>query len=97
MRNGNYRIKPTLSPGRRAWLERLVVSPAKRGRGRVGYDCMQLGWAEWDYRRADTGMPISQEMARLEFGDQWFHCVRNPDDLERITAAGRAALRESMK
>lgn len=82
----------TMTAARRLWLETLTHGPARRPKSRVGFDCMQLGWTEWNYLRPD-GMPISEQEARTEFGQDWFHVVKLPDFAERITEAGRAALR----
>jgi hypothetical protein len=82
-----------MTPKRREWLTKLRdEGPAKRTRGSIGYDCMQAGWAEWDYR-LPGGTPISDFEARERFGDGWWERVIH-DGGERITDAGRSALDE---
>ncbi|KFC62728.1 hypothetical protein FF80_03295 [Devosia sp. LC5] len=79
-----------MTPGRLAWLTLLRDhGPHVRGRGTVGYQCMRLGWTEWDFRRPD-GAPITAEQAHAEYGDGWWGHVSNVG--ERITDAGRSAL-----
>lgn len=64
-----YRIKPNMTPGRLAWLLRLRDDgPQPRPRGRVGFDCLELGWSEW---------------------------ANNDHINERITDAGKLALKEA--
>lgn len=69
-----------MTPGRLAWLTLLRDhGPHVRGRGVTGYQCMRLGWTEWDFRRPD-GSPITAEQAHAEYGDGWwgarFQCRR---------------------
>lgn len=64
------KIHPRMTPSRKEWLETLENGPAKRGRSMVGFQCMQLGWTEWDIKLADGSR------------------------LERITEAGRSALKQ---
>ena len=42
-------IWPDLTPGRRAWLERLEREGVVDGRGKgpIGFQCMRLGWTQW--------------------------------------------------
>lgn len=83
-------IHPHLTPGREAWLRKLLNGPAKRGRGPAGFQCMKLGWTEWDYR-TPSGEQITASAAKERYGDRWFEIVTN-DFLERITPEGRRAL-----
>jgi hypothetical protein len=62
-----YTLKPELSPGRRAWLEQLEADgPAARGRGPIGYQCMRLGWTQWerDAQGVITGRDQITEVGR---------------------------------
>lgn len=82
-------LHPVMTPKRMAWLISLIEKgPRPRGKGRTGYDCMQLGWTEWDFKR--DGKPISSEEAweAMRAGIHDFTM-----DGERITAAGKKALR----
>lgn len=76
-----------LTDKRRAWLQQLLVGPASRPAGRVGFDCMQLKWTEWDYRTRD-GVPIGFEEAKRVYGIEhvWEHISSRA---ERLTAIGR--------
>ena len=76
-----------LTDKRRAWLRRLLIGPANRPRGRVGYDCMRLKWTEWDYRTRD-GVPIGFEDAKRIYGVEhvWEHIG---SEGERLTEIGR--------
>jgi hypothetical protein len=87
-------MKPTLTPARRAWLERLRDhGPAHRGGSRVGYDCMNLGWTTWNYTDPTTGEPLTSDEARARYGKEWWGVVGGSGLLaERITATGRAVL-----
>lgn len=53
---------------------------------------MQAGWTEWNYQW--NGSPITSEAARVQFGDEWHQHV-DCEWTERITTAGRAALKEA--
>jgi len=87
-RQMSYTIHPRMTAARRAWLERLRDDgPAERGKSRTGFDCMQLGWTEWDYRV--DGKPITADEAR----EQSRAGMINYTILkERITEAGLRAL-----
>lgn len=88
-----------LSPGRRAWLERLRdEGQAKRGRGQIGFSCMQAGWAEWLWvgpagEQLGTG---AVEALFAEGGPGSWARARDAGwtvtGLETITEAGRLAL-----
>jgi len=89
----NPRPQPTLTPGRIAWLEVLSHGPTdRRGRGPVGYHCMQLGWTTWHYVDRETGHPISEAEARERWGFRWWDEVRMVG--ERLTDAGWTVLRQ---
>jgi len=84
-------LHPIMTPARKAWLEHLRDhGPAKRGKSPVGFNCMRLGWTEWNYS-LPGGTPITPELAKECFGSYWFDSVTNNFE-ERITPAGRAAL-----
>jgi hypothetical protein len=51
MRSGKT-LQRTMTPARRAWLERLMVAP-ERYNGLCASDCRNLGWSEPLYRRGD--------------------------------------------
>lgn len=90
-------MKPTLTAKRRVWLERLRdQGPAERGRSRVGYDCMHLGWTEWNYTDPTTGEPLTVTTARARYGDSWWKVVGSGGGQlpERITAEGREILED---
>lgn len=43
-------LRPRATTGRLEWLRAVANdATAKRQRGSVGYDCMQLGWTQWRY------------------------------------------------
>lgn len=81
-----------MTPGRQAWLAKLAgEGPQRRAaHGPAGYECMRLGWTEWDYHFEDR--PIAPPDAARRFGEAWMIHVDVPHWRERITEAGRAAL-----
>ncbi len=85
-------IQPKLTPARHRWLARLATDgPSKRPpRSRVGYDCMKLGWTEWDMRL--DGVPITKEEIREKFPEGIGRRLDPMDYRERLTAAGQAML-----
>jgi hypothetical protein len=91
-----YRLHPRLTPGRRAWMERLRArGSAKRSRGPVGYQCMTLGWTQWVFRKGDQARPQAEVIA--EFGS-WGAAIEAgwmASDLEMLTEDGRAILEET--
>jgi hypothetical protein len=81
-----------LTAKRRAWLQRLLLGPAHRPRGRNGYVCMQEGLTEWNYVDRH-GQPISFEEAKARWGiEHVFEHIRG--DGERLTAKGRKLLED---
>jgi hypothetical protein len=86
-------IHPTLSPGRRAWLEKLARDgKASRPRGNVGYDCMQLGWTEWAVMTAD-GAVMGWAEAGAKYPGAW---RSSPMVGEMLTDEGRRVLLRAM-
>jgi hypothetical protein len=85
------RPAPTMTANRFKWLKRLEIGPANRGHSRVGYDCMQLGWTEWNYVNAG-GEAMTGVEARARYGEQWWNAVQIAG--ERLTDAGREALKK---
>jgi len=84
-------LHPDMTKPRKAWLEHLLAhGPAKRRKSPVGFNCMQLGWTEWNYSLPD-GTPVTKADAKERFGEKWFDNVTTNFE-ERITEAGRAAL-----
>jgi hypothetical protein len=82
-------IHPRLTPVRRAWLESLAtLGVATRGRGRTGYDCMQLGWTKWIWVDRETGARLTADEVR-ERGYRDIEIIG-----EELTDAGRAVLAE---
>jgi hypothetical protein len=84
-----------LTPGRRAWLVRLLHSPTplRRSQGPVGHDCMRAGWTEWAYVDARTGALIGNyATAESRFGAELAAHARR--DGETLTSAGRAILQQ---
>lgn len=88
----HYRLHPHLTPGRRAWLERLHRGPAKRGRGPVGFQCMTLGWTQWLFRRGEQ--TCARADIEAEYGN--WHAAREAGwmvtELETLTPEGRRML-----
>lgn len=85
-------------PGRRRWLERLDREGpllTRGGHGQCPMACMRAGWSEWVYRHEKT----HEEMSATEIGVWEPGIWANPEFQhwhivsERITPAGRAALR----
>lgn len=80
-------VRPSeLTSARLAWLRKLANGPAERPRSRVGYDCMRLGWAEWntvDDKGANIPCPAPGE---------WRGVVVHG---ERLTENGRQVLRQA--
>ena len=83
------KLTNTLTKNRREYLSRLLDGPKPRdGRfGPTGFQCMKLGWIEWDYRH--EGKQIT--------GFEWLDLLRageRPDNTfdERLTPSGRSAL-----
>lgn len=88
-------LKPHLTRKRRAWLETLRDGgPQRRPKGRVGFDCMNLGWTEWNHCRAEPPFePLNLVAAKAEFGGDWF--LKTLIVGERITPAGMLVLAEA--
>jgi hypothetical protein len=77
------------------WLHRLSIGPAHRAGGRrIGFNCMQYGWTEWNFVDRH-GVPISMLEAKKRWGDTWFGHVTS--DGERLTDTGRHVLEEHSK
>ena len=86
MSRGEYNLRPTLTKKRLQWLQLLLLGPRERGANRTGYDCMRLGWTEWNYRD-QQGREMTAAEAKARFGDEyWMHCTMFG---ERLTPAGR--------
>lgn len=82
-----------LTPGRRAWLMRLLHSkaPLRRGQGPVGHDCMRAGWTEWAYVDAGTGEFVGNfAAAEARYGSEI--TTRAMRRGEMLTPAGRTIL-----
>jgi hypothetical protein len=63
MRTRNYKRRTLMTPGRRAWLERLADGPARRPpHSRAATDCSKLDWSQPVYERA--GVLASREHVR---------------------------------
>lgn len=46
----SYNLHPNLTPKRKAWLRLLLKGPnSQRANGRVGCDCLRLGWVDQHY------------------------------------------------
>jgi len=93
-----HKIRPTLTLARRAWLEQLEGGPAKRRRGRAGFDCMTLGWTDWLLLDTISGQRITMTEAQAAHGKPIF--VNAPhisfaDNMEIITDEGRRVLAEA--
>lgn len=43
----SYRIHPTYSPTRHAWLQRLADEGTAKRNSKTGHNCMVLGWTRW--------------------------------------------------
>lgn len=81
-----------LTEARRVWLTKLRDDgPAKRQRNKVGYECMTLGWTEWNARDAATGAALSKDEALGRMYARLGHTIEH-SWLERITDAGLRAL-----
>ena len=80
-----------MTPKRLAWLQRLTIGPANRGRGRLGYDCMRAGWTEWNYVDA-RGTAMTLATARERFGDQYWDRIKIEG--ERLTEVGWAIVQK---
>ena len=94
----SFALRPTLTPARRAWLEKLAnEGPSYRPPGPTGHQCMQAGWTEWYYRLKD-GREMS-ESAFLELypreldTDRWKMIDTKERFRDCITPAGLAVLR----
>lgn len=48
MRHGPHRTTRRWTAHRQAWLERLEQGPAARAANPVGFQCMELGWTDWE-------------------------------------------------
>lgn len=87
-----------LTPGRRAWLERLRDhGPARRPRGNVGYSCMHAGWTEWLFTM-DDGSKLTHAQAietwpHSETQHYWDHVIWTNSHEEIITEAGLGVLK----
>jgi hypothetical protein len=82
-----------LTPGRRAWLLRLMNSqaPLRRGQGPVGHDCMRAGWTEWAYVDAGTGEFVGNlTAAEARFGRDIARRAQRRGEM--LTPAGRAII-----
>ena len=83
-----------LTPGRRAWLERLAHEGiGRRPRGRVGYDCMRAGWTEWACRDRETGEIVGTDALVARYAARGVPWNRYEMVGEMLTAAGREAIR----
>jgi hypothetical protein len=83
---------PTMTASRIEWLKRVEIGlPINRSRGRTGYDCMVLGWTEWNYVNAG-GEAMTGDEAFKRYGEQWSNRVKIAG--ERLTDAGREALKK---
>ena len=80
----------TPTAARLRWLQELETKGiSQRGRTRVGFDCMQAGWTEWNYTDA-TGANMTYDEAMHRYGGRyWDHTRING---ERLTATGRQVL-----
>ena len=86
-----------LSPGRRAWLERLArEGVADRPRGRVGCDCMRAGWTEWAWRDLDTGEIFGTDALTAKHGAGNVPWAAYETIGERLTSAGRKLITPSL-
>ena len=82
-----------LTEKRRAYLERLLDGPKPRdgSMGNVGFACMQAGWTEWDHRVNGQPVEEAEYWQRIREGKPVDRPAERP---ERITEAGRTALKE---
>lgn len=95
-RRSRWRCQVKLTTARLAWLSRLATGgPAHRARGRVGYDCMQLGLTEWNWVEASSGEPVSVDDARKLHKDRFWDHIKT--DGERITGFGLEVLRRAVR
>ena len=86
-----------LTPGRRAWLERLArEGVAKRTRGRVGFDCMRAGLTQWAYRDRVSGDFVAEDalLAKYCAGGVPWDCYEMVG--EKLTYAGRKVVQPSL-
>jgi hypothetical protein len=91
-----------LSPGRLRWLETLERELiARRGRGRIGYDCMHDGLTEWAILVPAGCSPIfpddriitsTEERLKVAQGILRWGMTKNLG--ETLTLKGRLALRD---
>lgn len=89
-------IHPRVTPGRRAWLEKLDNDgTAHRPRGNVGCQCMSLGWTEWAYRLL-SGDVLGTAAMHAQYGpmSDWPYVK---DAGEQLTDKGRRVLEEARK
>jgi hypothetical protein len=89
-----------LTEARRRWLTKLRdEGPAKRERGRTGYDCMVVGWTDWLVRTKDGELiQLGEAMRRWpDPGERLANTtfLNEGEPSEVITEAGRRALKES--
>jgi hypothetical protein len=81
-------LHPLLTPARRTWLESLAaLGIATRGRGRTGFNCMQIGWTKWVWVDTKTGAQLTADEVR-ERGHRDVKIIG-----EELTDAGRAILK----
>lgn len=85
-------IRSTLTPARRRYLEKLADGQARKitERGRVGYDCRQLGWCSFAVRDLSTGAIIPRPDGPWWVGDvRLYDFLTAPwDGAEIITPEG---------
>ena len=79
---------------RLAWLRLLRDNgPQERPpHSRVGYDCMQNGWTEWDYKMPDGTTAASYNEMRDAYGDDWYVTGDWSQRRDRLTLLGRTVL-----
>jgi hypothetical protein len=85
--------RPVLTPARGRWLRTLArEGVAKRGRGRTGFECMQLRWTTWLYRLPSGSVVTYAEIDQLkkETPEIWTDAVNIG---EVLTEEGRRVLR----
>jgi hypothetical protein len=85
---------------RMRWLMKLRDEGiAVRSNNRVGFDCMQAGWTEWNWFDEKTGDALTWKEAQDRYGDEdsetfWKHISASG---ERLTDKGYYALRNYLE